>query len=100
METGFAVCINYLIDLFDMLNWTFDIIGTHVHIDRMQDSLWKSSSILLDKIELRTQLNQFEIFEEHWKLSVLEENHVDLNENRVEGKPFINRSIKSLELNI
>ena len=30
------------------------------------------------------------MFVEHWKLSVLEENNVVLNENSVEGKPCIN----------
>ena len=34
-------------------------------IDRMQDSLYNKSSVLLDLIELRTRLNQFEIFVEY-----------------------------------
>ena len=41
-----------------------------------------------------TQLNQFEIFEEHCKLSILEWKNIVLNDNSVEGKPFINRESK------
>ena len=49
---------------------------------------------------MRTRLNQFEMFVEHWKLSVLKENNVVLNENSVEGKKCIDRESKSLELTI
>ena len=38
------------------------------------------------------------MFVEHWKLSVLEENNVVLDDNSVEGKPCKNRESKSLEL--
>ena len=31
------------------------------------------------------------MFVERWKLSVIEENNVVLNEKSVEGKPYINR---------
>ena len=41
--------------------------------DRLQDNLWNKGSVWLDYNELSTQLNQFEMFVEHWKLSVLEE---------------------------
>ena len=60
---------------------------------KYKDSLWKKSSLQLDKIDFRTRLNKFEIFEEH-------ENNVVLDENSVEGKPCINRESKILELTI
>ena len=60
--------------------------------DIIQDSLLKKGSALLDYIELRTQLNQFEMFVEYWKMSIL----VFLNEDSIEGKSCINREIKSL----
>ena len=63
--------------------------------DIIEDCLWNKSSLWLDQIELRTQINQFEMFvskfdvlKEHWKLyvqgkkrcyewkTVLNENHV------------------------
>ena len=68
--------------------------------DRIHDSLYNNSYIWLDYIELRTRLNKFEMFEEHWKMSVLEENNVVLDEKIVEGKTCINRESKSLELTI
>ena len=55
---------------------------------------------ILDWVELRNRLNQFEMFVEHWKLSILEENYIVLNEDSVEVKPCINREIKSLDLTI
>ena len=45
-------------------------------------------------------LNKLEIFVENLKLSVLEENNIVMNENSVEGKPFINRESKSLDITI
>ena len=42
------------------------------HCDRIKDSLWNKSSVWIDYTELRTRLNQFEMFEEYWKMSVLE----------------------------
>ena len=68
--------------------------------DRIQDSIWNKSSVCLEYIELRTRLNQFETIVGHWKLSVLDENNIVLNENSVEGKPCINRESKSDELTI
>ena len=47
-----------------------------------------------------TRPNKLKMFVEHWKLSVLEENNVVMNENSVEGKPCINIEIKSLDLTI
>ena len=40
--------------------------------DSTHASLWNKSSEWLDYIYLRNLLNQFEMFVEHWKLSVLE----------------------------
>ena len=59
--------------------------------DRINDGLYNKSSVWLEYIEFRNRLNQFEIFVEHWKLSVIEENNVVLKGNSVEVKPFINR---------
>ena len=65
----------------------------------IQDSLWNKSSILLDYIEFRTELNQCKIFvlsliHEKILKPVLLENKTVLIENRV------NRESKSLELTI
>ena len=40
------------------------------------------------------------MFVEHWKLYVLEENNIVLNENIFEGKQTINRENDSLQLTI
>ena len=40
------------------------------------------------------------MFVEHLKLSVIEGNNVVLNENSVEGKPYINRESNSSDLTI
>ena len=66
--------------------------------DRIQDSLYNKSFVWLDQIELTTQLNQFEVFEEHSKLSVLEGGNDVLDETSVERKPCINIESKSLEI--
>ena len=50
----------------------------------------------LDWVEESTQ--SVWIFLEHWKMSVLEEKNVVLNQNSIEGKPCINRESKILEL--
>ena len=64
-----------------------------------KDSLWNKSSILLDYIEFRTRLNQFEYLK-NMKMSIQDEKNLVLNKNSVEGKPFINRASKSDELTI
>ena len=46
--------------------------GGYNGIDRVQASLRNKSSVWLEYIKLKTQLNQFEMFEEHWKVSILE----------------------------
>ena len=64
-----------------------------------KDSLWNKSSIWLDYIEFMNRLNQFECSKDmktvypEWKNAVL-------NENSVEGKPYINIESKSNEVTI
>ena len=41
------------------------LLGVSLVSDRIQDSLWNKSSILIYYIELRTRFNQFGIFGEH-----------------------------------
>ena len=49
---------------------------------------------------MRNRLNQFGMFVEHLKLSVLEEKNIVLNEKIVEGIPCINTESESLEITI
>ena len=53
---------------------------------------WNILSLGLDSISLNVQRT--------WKLSVPELKNIVLNENSVEGKPFINRESKILEITI
>ena len=53
--------------------------------DIVQDTLWNKSSILLDWIEFRTILNQFEC-SKNIKTVYPDENNVFMYENSVEGK--------------
>ena len=68
--------------------------------DTIQDSIYNKSSVWIDYIESRNRLIQFEIFVEHWKLFILEEKNIVLNENSVKGKQCINRESKSLDLKV
>ena len=74
--------------------------------DRIQDSIRNNSSVWIDYIELRTQLNQFEMFvsnlihEEHWKLSVLEGKQCCSKWKIVLKENDVNRESKRLELTI
>ena len=62
------------------------VYGTRVLYD------YTRLSLLLDSISLNVRRT--------WKLSIRDENNVVMNENSVEGKPCINREIKSDELTI
>ena len=67
--------------------------------DRIQYSIWNKSSVCLDYIDLRNQLNQFEIFVSHsihekTLKTVLFYNKTVLIENHV------NKESKSLEITI
>ena len=74
ISTSLNICVKYGIH-------SLSNIIPHSYIytisEGIQNSLWNKSSIGLDYIELRIQLNQFEIFllsfihEKHWQLYLL-----------------------------
>ena len=63
--------------------------------DRIQDSLWNTISVLLDYIELRDQLNQFEMFVSSSINAITFRNCTVIEDNSVKRKPCRYRKVRA-----